>query len=512
MFNRKRFIGFSTSELLPNMCSEDFVKIGTYGKAGIGLLGNEEQLQTLFNAIPDFVLFKDGEGRWLKVNQAGKDRFQLHDFQYKGKMTSEIAEMVPAFREDPLMSEYSDEMVWEKKETLKFEQRIRLPDQSVRLVEITKIPVFDSKENKQGRKGMLVISRDITEQKRIEQVLGFAAKAYKYIKDGVILTDEKTIIQSVNDSFTRVTGYQLEEAIGKEICFCSMHIHEKEFFETMWKMVEEEGHWQGDIWGQRKNGEIYSKHLTLSSIKDNNGTVTNYIGIINDITEREKLRNDILKTGKIQRKLLPPPIIDQRFEMATIYQPKRYVSGDFYDYLISEDKQKLTGFVMDFMGHGLSTAIQASALRVLFHQMSNLYTPLCKRVEWLNKESIKYFNDETFAAAIFYEFDFQHMKLTITAAGINYFLCHTKDREPLVKVEGTFLGIMEHASFEQLTIPIHQGDHFLFLSDGLLDGISNEFEEVNQGFQDAINTLNQILNLQKEKDDCSAVCFHMTKI
>ena len=149
---------------------------------------------------------------------------------------------------------------------------------------------------------MLVIARDITEQKRNERILGFSAKAYKYIKDGVILTDEKPVIQSVNDSFITVLGYQLEEVIGKDICFCSMNIHEKDFFETMWKTVEEEGHWQGDIWGQRKNGEMYSKHMTLSSIKDNNGTVTNYIGIFNDITEREKLRNDITKTGRDPKK------------------------------------------------------------------------------------------------------------------------------------------------------------------------------------------------------------------
>lgn len=470
------------------------------------MLENEEQLQTLFNAIPDFVLFKDGEGRWLKVNEAGKNFIQLNEAQYLGKKTSEIAADVPWFRAGPLISEQSDEIVWEKKKSLKYELHIDLPKQSNRLFEFTKIPVFKSQENKEGRKGMLLIARDITDQKRIEQVLGFAAKAYKYIKDGVMLTDEKAIIQSVNDSFTTVSGYQLEEVIGKDICFCSVNIHEKDFFDTMWNKVEKEGYWQGDVWSQRKNGEMFCKHMTLSSIKDNNGTVTNYIGIFNDITEREKLRNDITKTGEIQRKLLPPPIVDIRLEMATIYEPKRYVSGDFYDYLISEDKQKIIGYVMDFMGHGLSTAIQASALRVLFHQMSNYDIPLNKRVEWLNKKSIKYFNDETFVAAIFYEFDFRHMMLTITAAGINYFVCHSKDLEPLVKIEGAFLGIMEHANFEQMVIPIHQGDYYLFLSDGLLDGVSNDFLENKRGFQDAVRGLDEILLLQKGKDDCTAVC------
>ena len=473
------------------------------------MLDNEEQLQTLFNAIPDFVLFKDGEDRWLKVNQVGKELLKFNDNQYKGKKTHEIAADVPWFRAGPLISEQYDEIVWEKKESLKYELSIKLPEQSERLFEFTKIPVFDSKETKEGRKGMLVIARDITEQKLNERILGFSAKAYKYIKDGVILTDETARIQSVNDSFIKVLGYQLEEVIGKDICFCSTNIHEKDFFDTMWNKVEKEGYWQGDVWSQRKNGEMFCKHLTISSIVDNNGSISNYIGIFTDITEREKLRNDITKTGEIQRKLLPPPIVDKRLEMATIFEPKRFVSGDFYDYLISEDKQKIIGYVMDFMGHGLSTAIQASALRVLFHQMSNFDIPLNKRVEWLNKESIKYFNDETFAAAIFYEFDFRHMMLTITAAGINYFVCHTKELEPLVKAEGTFLGIMEHANFEQMVIPIHEGDHYLFLSDGLLDGICDDYAEKKRGFQDAVRGLDEILQLQKGKDDCTAVCFLM---
>jgi PAS domain-containing protein len=84
------------------------------------------------------------------------------------------------------------------------------------VVEVTKVPVFDSQENKEGRKGMLVVARDITEQKRFERILGLAAKAFKHIQDAVMITDEKACIQSVNDSFTRVSGYQVEEVIGKD--------------------------------------------------------------------------------------------------------------------------------------------------------------------------------------------------------------------------------------------------------------------------------------------------------
>ena len=59
---------------------------------------------------------------------------------------------------------------------MKYELSIKLPEQSERLFEFTKIPVFDSKETKEGRKGMLVIARDITEQKLNERILGFSLK------------------------------------------------------------------------------------------------------------------------------------------------------------------------------------------------------------------------------------------------------------------------------------------------------------------------------------------------
>ena len=60
---------------------------------------NEQQLSTLINSMPDFVCFKDSEGRWLRVNDFGRRLYHLENVEYKGKTDRELGEIVPFFKE-----------------------------------------------------------------------------------------------------------------------------------------------------------------------------------------------------------------------------------------------------------------------------------------------------------------------------------------------------------------------------------------------------------------------------
>jgi len=103
--------------------------------------------------------------------------------------------------------------------------------------------------------------------------------------EGVLITDLKGKIVSVNPAFTKVTGYSPEEVIGKEPRILNSGIHGKEFYEKMWKDITENGQWTGEIWNKRKNGEIYQQLLTISSIKNEAGELKNYAGMFSDITQ-----------------------------------------------------------------------------------------------------------------------------------------------------------------------------------------------------------------------------------
>ncbi|MCX7725522.1 MAG: EAL domain-containing protein [Chitinispirillaceae bacterium] len=108
--------------------------------------------------------------------------------------------------------------------------------------------------------------------------------------EGIIITNKNREIVKVNPTFTRITGYEEKEVIGKTPSFLKSHRHDKKFFEKLEEALIHEEKWQGEIWNRLKDGEIHRQLLTIIPIKVK-GEIDHYIGIFNDIT-------DILTTNK----------------------------------------------------------------------------------------------------------------------------------------------------------------------------------------------------------------------
>jgi diguanylate cyclase (GGDEF)-like protein/PAS domain S-box-containing protein len=102
-----------------------------------------------------------------------------------------------------------------------------------------------------------------------------------------MIVDAQVRIEYVNPAFTRITGYAAAEAIGQTPNLLKSGRHEAEFYEKMWAELTEAGHWQGEIWNRRKNGEIFAEWLTVTSLRGDDGHITKYAAIFNDITEKK---------------------------------------------------------------------------------------------------------------------------------------------------------------------------------------------------------------------------------
>jgi diguanylate cyclase (GGDEF)-like protein/PAS domain S-box-containing protein len=133
----------------------------------------------------------------------------------------------------------------------------------------------------------VVVFRDITEQKNSQAELRLAAKALENTSEGVLVTDERGSILSVNPAFQIVTGYSEEEVIGKNPSILQSGVHSEDFYTNMWSIIREAGQWKGEIWNKRKNGEIFPEWITISAIKDQQGKITNYVAVFTDITDRK---------------------------------------------------------------------------------------------------------------------------------------------------------------------------------------------------------------------------------
>ncbi|VAX09469.1 diguanylate cyclase/phosphodiesterase (GGDEF & EAL domains) with PAS/PAC sensor(s) [hydrothermal vent metagenome] len=101
---------------------------------------------------------------------------------------------------------------------------------------------------------------------------------------GVTITDRDRKILWVNQAFQNVSGYSLEEVIGKTPAILKSGLQGSNFYTTMWRSIDEDGHWEGEIWNRRKNGEIYPEWLNIVSLKNNAGEVLRYAGMFIDLS------------------------------------------------------------------------------------------------------------------------------------------------------------------------------------------------------------------------------------
>lgn len=115
--------------------------------------------------------------------------------------------------------------------------------------------------------------------------LSLASQIIESTSEGIMVTELNGKILNVNPSFTRVTGYTPQEVIGKTPRILQSGKHDAAFYEHMWKTIDEDGYWQGEIWNKRKNGEVYKEWLTISMLKDENGDLKKYIGMFSDISK-----------------------------------------------------------------------------------------------------------------------------------------------------------------------------------------------------------------------------------
>jgi len=125
-----------------------------------------------------------------------------------------------------------------------------------------------------------------------EAALSIAAIAFE-TDEGMLVTDENGLIIRVNQAFSRLTGYSAGEAIGKNPSMLKSDRQNLEFYQRMWASLRQDNSWQGEIWNQRKNGEVYPEWLNITAVVGKDGKVTNYVGTFVDFTERKQAENEI---------------------------------------------------------------------------------------------------------------------------------------------------------------------------------------------------------------------------
>ena len=127
-------------------------------------------------------------------------------------------------------------------------------------------------------------SRDISERRKTETQLQLAASVFTHAQEGILITAPDGSILDVNAAFTGITGYSREEVLGANPRILSSGRNGPEFYTTMFALLQDQGHWEGEIWNRRKNGEVYVQNETISAVRGNNGRLQHYVSLFSDIT------------------------------------------------------------------------------------------------------------------------------------------------------------------------------------------------------------------------------------
>ena len=180
--------------------------------------------------------------------------------------------------------------------------------------------------------------------------LRLADRVFESTLDSVMVTDLNGVIERVNPAFTQLTGYTQSEVVGRTARLLSSGRQGPAFYKEMWNQLLTHGHWKGEIWNRRKNGELYLEYLCVSGIYNQAGQCTHFAAIFSDITHR-RMAEERLNHLAMHDALTDLPnrtLFSERLKQA-IARAKRAAKRVAVMFL-DLDRFKL---INDTMGHGI---------------------------------------------------------------------------------------------------------------------------------------------------------------
>jgi PAS domain S-box-containing protein len=276
------------------------------------LIESEQHFRSVADAVPQIVWITDPEGSYIYFNQKWMDFTGLTLESSLGNGWS-----IPFHPDDRQVAWDAWQSAVRTNGIYSIESRICGADGVYRWWLVRGLPLINEK-------GAIVnwygTCTDISTQKVVEQSLRIAAISFE-AQEGIMVTDEHYKIINVNGAFTRLTGFSAADAVGQQANILSSKQHDSIFFQSLFATVQRDHFWQGEIWNNRKNGEIFPCFMTVTAVIDNKGGTTNYVGTFLDITsqkEAEKLLIDAKDRLEKQVEVTSAELINIKDESAEV--------------------------------------------------------------------------------------------------------------------------------------------------------------------------------------------------
>lgn len=155
-------------------------------------------------------------------------------------------------------------------------------------------------ENK-DEPGFTAYLRDISAQKEAEEQMRLQSKTLEAAANGIIITDTDGNIVWANPAFFALTGYDINEVVGNHTRILKSGEHPVSFYQDIWSKINSGEVWQGEIINKRKDGSLYTEEMTITPVLGVDNEIINYIAIKQDVTERKRVNEQLVRNEKSQR-------------------------------------------------------------------------------------------------------------------------------------------------------------------------------------------------------------------
>lgn len=263
---------------------EDFKDISQRVQALENLKKTEKQFSVFMDNLPVGVFIKDEESRFSYLNN------------YMDKLVSVRESLSKKPHELFDNSEYAKKMMEEDNKVLNGD--IVVVEEELKDREGNNKFLWTHKFRFKGTDDKLKIggiTLDITKRKKMEHQLKILSNAIQHSPACVIITNLRGTIEFVNSSFTRITRYEPEDVLGKNIRLLRSDDEANKLFSDIIKTIKTGVDWFGEFQNKRKDGETYWELASISPVQNNHGQVTHFIMISEDITERKQNEKELIK-------------------------------------------------------------------------------------------------------------------------------------------------------------------------------------------------------------------------
>lgn len=292
---KRRYLLLEASPIINSrneiVAAVETVKDITDRKLAQEVLDNQNRfLQEILEAIPNPVFYKDTRRAYIGCNKAFSAFFGITVQEVLGKTLAEI--VTPEFAQTSIKRDHE---IIASRTPMTYETDLARNDGQVRTVLVTKAPFSDVNGELGGIVGTFV---DVTEQRQLDDQIKKLSLAVEQSPATIVITDLHGCIEYVNSKFCKTTGYEREEAIGKNPSVLKSGEMPVEYYSELWKTITAGNEWRGEFHNKRKNGELYWEYATISPLTDKDGRITGFLAVKEDITSRKATETALSKSQK----------------------------------------------------------------------------------------------------------------------------------------------------------------------------------------------------------------------